>query len=157
LTRVFVDGNNLFYITNKLRQLTLHHKTHLTEKVLASVAEAFAQMIQLRMEVLFDHATSTASSQLNNGSSFSITTARPDFVTSDAKLLHWATNNPTLVNQAVVVTSDRALCGELHTLGVSIVKPGVWLQCVAKLLSGETNVQYQHWLDAWTEKIVNEN
>jgi len=155
LTRVFVDGNNMFYITGKLRELTLHHKTYLSEKVLSSVAEAFARMVKIRMEVVFDHATSTSAIQLDNGSDFSVSTAHPAFPTSDAKFIDWATKNPNLAPQAVVITSDRALTGELSSLGVSVIKPGVWLHCVAATLTGETSVHYQQWLDAWTEKIVN--
>jgi len=157
-TRVFVDGNNLFYITNKLRQLTLHHKTHLTEKVLSSVAEAFAQTIPMTMEVVFDHAKRCVPTiELKNGSTFAISTARPQFNTTDDKLIHWATNNGGLTGSTVAVTSDRALSQQLNSLGMSIVKPGTWLKYVAKLLTGDSSVHYQQWLDAWTEKVLSES
>jgi len=154
-THLFVDGNNMLYITNKLRNFTLHRKVNVSQKILASVSRQFATLHLFNTELVFDSMNSGAGisadiQQLENGSSFRVTSAHPEFSTSDAKLVAWARAHPELAPNTLVVTSDRALAGELFTLGVSIVKPGVWLACLA---ASEGNaVAWKEWLDSWIEK-----
>jgi len=163
-THLFVDGNNMFYLTNKLREFTLHGNTKTTEKILTSVARFFSELVRLNTEVIFDAASSISAEEnagiipLDNGSTFLVSSARPTFPTSDAKLVAWARANPDLVPRTLVVTSDRALAGELHGLGVSVVRPGTWLSFVAKTVSGSTgpDVDWKAWLDAWIDKVTSE-
>jgi len=169
-THVFVDGNNMFYLTDKLRHFTLRGKTKTTEQVLSSVARYFAELVRLDVEIVFDAACSIPSGRnsddpnsalplvhLDNGSSFLISSARPTYPTSDAKLVAWARAHPLEAAQTLVVTSDRALAGELSTLGVSVAKPGTWLSCVVQIATGgnpETQIDWKGWLNAWIDKVA---
>jgi len=167
-THLFVDGNNMFYLTDKLRQFTLRGKTKMSEKVLSSVARYFAELVRLNVEIVFDAASSIPRSadtsvdatpvvHLDNGSSFCISSARPTYQTSDAKFVAWARAHPTDAPNTLVITSDRALCAELQSLGVSTTKPGMWLTCVAQTAAGApTENDWRAWLNAWIDKVLAE-
>jgi len=163
-THLFVDGNNMFYLTDKLRHFTLRGKTRITERVLSSVARLFAELVRLNVEIVFDAACSipensestdsTPLVHLDNGSSFVISSARPSFSTSDAKFLAWARAHPQDAPKTLVITSDRALSAELQTLGVSVAKPGMWLTCVAQTAAGNPSENdWRAWLNAWIDKV----
>jgi len=155
-THLFVDGNNMLYLTNKLREFTLHRKINISQKILASVTRHFSTLHLFNTELVFDSMNSTAGlaaeiEHLENGSSFCVTSAHPDFTTSDAKFVAWARAHPEIAPRTLVVTSDRALAGELFTLGVSVVKPGEWLACLA---SSNGSSDWKEWFDAWIAKQV---
>jgi hypothetical protein len=83
-----------------------------------------------------------------DGTSVVVSSARPEFATTDDKLISWARANqqqgPTtgLSNSdIVVVSSDRALAGELYSLGVTLIKPGNWITLFASLLGEEQSSQ----------------
>lgn len=159
---LFVDGNNMLYLTNRLRAFTLQRKVNISQKILASVTRLFSTLYHFNTELVFDSLNSASGfsaepEHLENGSSLCISSAHPEYPTSDAKFLAWARANPELAPFALVVTSDRALAGELHTLGVSVVKPGVWLAYLAKAASGadanpEKSMDWKEWFDAWIER-----
>jgi len=159
-THLFVDGNNMLYLTNKLREFTLQRKINVSQKILASVTRHFSTLHLFNTELVFDSMNSTAGlteiEHLENGSSFCVTSAHPEFTTSDAKFVAWARAHPDLAPNTLVVTSDRALAGELFSLGVSVVKPGVWLACLAASSSNAgiegQSLDWKEWLDAWIER-----
>jgi len=164
-THLFVDGNNMFYLTDKLRHFTLRGKTKITEQVLSSVACFFGGLVRLNVEIVYDAACSIPANSesrdsaplvhLDNGSTFLVSSARPSFVTSDAKFVAWARAHPQDAPNTLVITSDRALSAELQTLGVSVTKPGMWLSCVAQTAAGNTTENdWRAWLNAWIDKVV---
>jgi len=159
-THLFVDGNNMLYLTNKLRQFTLHRKINVSQQILASVTRHFSTLYKFNTELVFDSMNSTAglsaeSEHLENGSTFRVTSAHPEFPTSDAKFVAWARANPEIAPLTLVVTSDRALAGELFTLGVSVTKPGVWLACLAAASASDGNsLDWKEWVDAWIDRGV---
>jgi predicted RNA-binding protein with PIN domain len=140
-TRIFVDGNNLMFLTNGLRKLTLQKKFREIENVLASITEHFSENTKITAILIFDGTPSNSQKTLPNGSSLTVTSARPEFPTTDQALIHWAKNNPSEVASSVVVTSDRALSGELSVAGLASVKPAEWLKFVA---SGD---DYKMWIE----------
>jgi len=194
-THVFVDGNNMLYLTDKLRRFTLGRKVDTTQKVLISVARRFAELVKIQAEIIFDSAsasslrtgnssvpessavpnegTPSSGILLDNGSTFLVSSARPSFNTTDDKLVAWcrerlsnapATSSSSTAPSAensfrvLVVTSDRALAGELFSLGVSVVKPGVWLACLANMAAGSSdNVDWKAWLDAWIDQVMSKD
>jgi len=82
-----------------------------------------------------------------DGTSVLVSCARPEFGTTDDKLVSWARANkqeltPGLQNSdIVVVSSDRALAGELYSLGVTLIKPGNWITLFASLVGEEQTGQ----------------
>jgi len=129
-----------------------------------------------------------------NGTFASVSCARPEFATTDDKLIAWArgnakqpttevvtttttstttstetttTNSSNVVSTAtapivvanssiLVVSSDRALAGELSSLGVPLMKPGTWICLFSSLfstseLSKEAAIA---WFDNWVAGVV---
>jgi len=75
-----------------------------------------------------------------DGTSVLVSSARPEFATTDDKLISWARANKQELSTSglrnsdiVVVSSDRALAGELYSLGVTLIKPGNWIGLFASL------------------------
>jgi hypothetical protein len=90
-----------------------------------------------------------------DGTSVIVSSARPEFATTDDKLISWARANkqelsPGLRNSdIVVVSSDRALAGELYSLGVTLIKPGNWIGLFASLLGFEEQSNQKGALFKW--------
>jgi len=147
-TRIFVDGNNLMFLTSGLRKLTLQKKFREIENVLASITEHFSEHTKITAILMFDGTPSNSQKTLQNGSTMTVTSARPQFPTTDKALIHWAKNNPSEVASSVVVTSDRALSGELKVAGMASVKPAEWLKFVA---SGD---DYKMWIEEKVSQSV---
>jgi len=139
-TRIFVDGNNLMFLSNGLRNLTLKKNFRAVENVLASITEHFSEHTKITAILMFDGTPTNTHKTLQNGSTLTVTSARPLFATTDKALIHWAKNNPTEVATSVVVSSDRALSGELKEVGLVSVKPSEWLKFVA-------GAEYQNWIE----------
>ena len=88
-----------------------------------------------------------------------VSSARPEFATTDDKLISWARANQQELapsglknSDVIVVSSDRALAGELYSLGVSLIKPGNWIALFASLLgedqSGQKSAIFK-WFDSY--------
>lgn len=89
-----------------------------------------------------------------------VSSARPEFATTDDKLISWARANKQELSLSgprnsdiVVVSSDRALAGELYSLGVTLIKPGNWIGLFASLLgfeeqSGQKGALFK-WFDSY--------
>jgi hypothetical protein len=129
-----------------------------------------------------------------NGTVVSVSSARPEFATTDDKLIAWARANfqqsasttttttstttttatttstnasasttnasPSLVvpnSSILVVSSDRALAGELCSLGVPMMKPVAWILFFVSLFSeGESKETAIAWFDNWVSGVVND-
>jgi len=140
--RLFVDGNNLMYLTAGLRKLTLQKKKRQAEQALANIVEIFSAKFRVTSILIFDGTQTKESKVLQNGSVMSITSARPEFSTSDKALIHWAKNNPDSAKKTLVVTSDRALSGELAISCVKTVKPARWLKFLSGVASGNPSIDF---------------
>jgi len=85
-----------------------------------------------------------------------VSSARPEFATTDDKLISWARANKQELtlsgprnSDVVVVSSDRALAGELYSLGVTLIKPGNWIGLFASLLGFEEQSSQKGALFKW--------
>jgi len=145
--RIFIDGNNLMFLSNGIRKLTLQKRFRETEKVIASVAESFAECIKITAIVMFDGTPTHFTKNYPNGSAVTVTSAKPGFPTTDQALIFWGKSNPNDVGNSLVVTSDRALTDELKRTGMSVCKPSSWLKFVVKLFSMDQNMDYREWID----------
>jgi len=85
-----------------------------------------------------------------------VSSARPEFATTDDKLISWARANKQELSPSglrnsdiVVVSSDRALAGELYSLRVTLIKPGNWIGLFASLLGFEEQSSQKGALFKW--------
>jgi len=85
-----------------------------------------------------------------------VSSARPEFATTDDKLISWARANKQELSPSglrnsdiVVVSSDRALAGELYSLGVTLIKPSNWIGLFASLLGFEEQSSQKGALFKW--------
>jgi len=150
--KIILDGNNMMFITDGLRKNTLSHKRVLSEKLLSIAALAFSKHFGVNTEIVFDTTLLPSSGSFTaglplvghaavvpgSGNTFEISSARPLFKTTDDRLISFARTNlsvvaapssagPTPNADIVVVSSDRALAGELSSLGMFLMKPMVWV------------------------------
>jgi len=224
-TKLVLDGNNMMFVTDAIRRLTLAGKRAKAEKLLSAAALAFSQLVGISTEIVFDQTHlppnnfSSSSSVLQpnlktnteefnteiskivanfpavgvpliftNGTSFMVSSARPQFGTTDDKLISWArlnqeatvtttttTTTETPVTSSttahvhpdtsvsvsnkdtLVVSSDRALAGELCSLGVTLIKPALWFVLFASLVDGEQPQEKGSafkWFDNWCCSIL---
>jgi len=178
-TQIFLDGNNMLFVKKVLRDLTLSPRRAQAEKILATAALSFAQLLGTSVEIIFDSTNlprGDENSPLNfdgtlppvgsrvvlpSGTSFLLSSAQPHFSTSDDKLISWArfnrssegnskldgesvlgtTNGPNPNIKVLVVSSDRALAGELNSLGVAMMTPKKWFSFFEKLLTEAGSVK----------------
>jgi len=99
-----------------------------------------------------------------DGTSVVVSSARPEFATTDDKLISWARANKQgltsglLNSDIVVVSSDRALAGELYSLDVTLIKPGNWITLFASLLGEETSQKGEafKWFDSYCLSLSSE-
>jgi len=91
-----------------------------------------------------------------DGTSVIVSSARPEFATTDDKLISWARANKQELSPSglrnsdiVVVSSDRALAGELYSLGVTLIKPGNWIGLFASLVGFEEQPSQKGALFKW--------
>jgi len=146
--RLFVDGNNLMFLTNGIRSLTLRKKFRETERAITSVVESFAECVKIDAVVMFDGTPTEKTKDFQNGSKVQVTSARPAFPTTDEAFIFWAKSNQNIVRNTLTVTSDRALAGQLSIAGMSITKPSSWFKFVVTVLTKDPNTDYRQWIDS---------
>jgi hypothetical protein len=142
IQRLYVDGNNMMFMTQLLRQLTLNGTRHMTEIALCEIA----RLLQVKLgipfvQVVFDKSThqleqSYAVSRCHE--SFMISSSRPTFATADDELVQIASQ----VKQSdgtfsLFVTSDRELRQRLMQENGKIIGPKKFLQFVFESLNTE--------------------
>jgi hypothetical protein len=153
LTSVFLDGNNMLYVTGAIRRAALvRREVHLAENMLTELAVKFTEAVGSALSkcvLIYDNPNSQRKSQ--GTGLVEVRSARPTFSTSDDQLVAWA---KTLKQDGVVskpenalfVTSDRGLSQRLHAEGVTIMKPKEWFTFVASVLKDKQsgNVVTEH-------------
>jgi len=145
--RIFIDGNNLMFMSSGLRKMTLQHRKRETEQTITGIAESFAEVIKITAIVMFDGTPTNFTKNYANGSVVIVTSAKPEFPTTDQALISWGKSNANCVGNTIVVTSDRALTGELISIGMSICKPSSWLKYVMRMFTMDENLDFRNWID----------
>jgi len=151
-TVLFIDGNNMFFMTAGLRALTLRGTKGNTEKVLAAISEAFARVKGIGTILMFDSTENTSKKTLDNGLEFIVSSALPHFKTSDDAMVDWASSSGHGAT-AVFITSDRGLRTRLTEVGGTVIKTGTFLAHAHLLLSGLEGGNYQNWVDEWISSM----
>jgi len=144
---IFIDGNNLMFLSSGLRKLTLQKRFRETERAITAIVESFAKIIKITAILMFDETSTYMTKNFPNGSVLKVTSARPASPTTDQALIGWGKSNPSGVGNTIAVTSDRALTGELKTIGMSVCKPSSWFKFVMKLFSTDEDLDYRIWID----------
>jgi hypothetical protein len=153
VTHLFLDGNNMLFIADRLRHLTLNRSTrHKAEHCLSRIAEAFTRAMNLKgvrplsqTVMIYDsiRQSQCSSKDIINTEGASTTTAttrfivcsaRPSYTTSDDQLVAWAQADSDLAKKSIYVTSDRGLKDRLKEAGAFIVKPKGWLLQAVKVV-----------------------
>jgi len=145
--RIFIDGNNLMFMSGGLRKLTLQHKKRETEQTITGIVDSFAEVIKITAILMFDGTPTNFTKNYPNGSVLTVTSAKPEFPTTDQALISWGKSNTNCVGNTIVVTSDRALTGELISMGISMCKPSSWLKFVMRLFTTDENLDFRNWID----------
>ena len=147
ISHFYVDGNNLLFLTDYLRKLSLHNSKKQAERLLAIVTKDFAESQHIDSTIVFDATKIPHFEQEQNGITFRLCRARPTFATSDDQLVSWAQESDVSdVMTMVVVTSDRELCRRLHQLGCRLVKPKSWINFAANTLGKTEGQDLNDWL-----------
>jgi len=140
--KLFLDGNNMMFVLEPLRSLTLNHKRLAAEAAIASVATRFAEVMKLKECVLvFDDTKKVFNDTSKN---FSVICARPSFPTSDdlmVDLVEKARNSGDVsldLSKWLFVTSDRELRARLTQLGASVMSPKEWFFWAASSCGGSS-------------------
>jgi len=145
--QVFLDGNNMLYVTGPIRSLVLGRSCGKAEEALTKIARAFGEVMGVKCTLIFDD---TATSIVEEG--FVVCSARPGFTTSDDALVHFQVNGTSSAGSSLYVTSDRGLDERLQAAGGLIYKPKQWFYLAAKVLGG--NVQTNQELDMWIAEFI---
>jgi len=138
-SRLFLDGNNMMFITPVLRSLTLNRgQRGRAEGLLASVAESFVNNQSQAASggklddavLIFDNTHTNTTKTLTGGTTFRICSARPHTPTSDEVLIAWANEAKKTgeSSKMVFVTSDRGLRDQLREAGGILMKPKQFLR-----------------------------
>jgi len=144
-THLFLDGNNMMFLTANLRGLTLGRggNRHQAEALLAAAAKSFvlSQPEGTKMQqavLIFDSTKTDQIAKIGRSTeeiSFRICSARPQFPTSDDALIAWAKEGKDqgISSGMVFVTSDRALRDQLKEAGGRLMKPKQFLRLARRL------------------------
>jgi len=146
---LYLDGNNMLFVTSPLRSLVLSQSVAKAEECLSFIARSFSQVMSIKCTVIFD-STSLEIREEN----FSVCSAKPAFGCSDDALVSWQEKSlPSSSGGCnLYVTSDVALGERLRTAGGVVYKPKEWFLLVAEILGG--NVHSSEELDSWVAEFI---
>jgi len=149
IDHLYLDGNNMMYVTAPIRSLCLSRSTGKAERALSFIAKAFSSAIGVKCTLIFDDTKHPSSSE-----DFTVRSARPSFKTSDDALVYDLQNKKEPISQgcSLYVTSDRELGERLTQAGGVIYKPKEWFYLAAEILSGK--VKSREELDAWIAELI---
>eukprot|EP01090_Pellita_catalonica_P001232 TRINITY_DN1092_c0_g1_i1.p1 TRINITY_DN1092_c0_g1~~TRINITY_DN1092_c0_g1_i1.p1 ORF type:complete len:389 (-),score=64.75 TRINITY_DN1092_c0_g1_i1:72-1238(-) len=141
ISHLYLDGNNMLFLTKYLRELTLSKRRSAAEELLSSIACEFGKAQQLSNVTMAYDATKLPNipADPTAATQFVQFCARPKYKTADDYLVELATNDPK-VSSAVFVTSDRELCERLKSAGALLVKPKKWLIHAASVLANSSDL-----------------
>jgi len=103
IEQVYLDGNNMMFVVDSLRQLCLNRNSKTTERAIAEIAATWNEQMQIaNVDLIFD-----STRQLDSVGSVRVSSAQPQYKTTDDMLIEIARRNKN--QRTVIVTSDRDL------------------------------------------------
>lgn len=160
ITDLYLDGNNMLYICSFLRELVLRRRrgqnNNVVEQLLGQIAKEFGKAKMLKKVVMIFDSTRLKIEENDFGFEYILCSARPEYKTSDDRLVDWAKENEESNNNnnSIYVTSDRELCRRLKETGVRIIAPKRWLIFAANTISGQ-EIKSDVELDLWLNEKLN--
>jgi len=83
--------------------------------------------------VIYDNTKLVYEKVLPNGTKLVVTSARPNFETSDDAIVDFnEKQSPEVRMRSLVATSDRGLCDRLTNLGTHVMKSKMFLSVICK-------------------------
>ncbi len=140
---LYLDGNNMLYVEDAIRNMVIGRKSKQAEQTLADLAINFAQAIgTFNVVLIFDNTKQIGDQDVagKNGNTvkFSVVSAAPEFKTSDDALVAWSEKLGDKANECFFVTSDRELQVRLNRNGVeNISKTKRWFNLVRSTIGDE--------------------
>jgi len=147
ITHLYIDGNNLLYIAKNIRNMTIRRKGKKAQEILIGSFEFFSSLVKglESVFIIFDYTSSVYEKTVGVNTKFTITSARPQFTTSDDALVSVAEKIP-MKDRSLFVTSDRGLCSRLVALGSKVVKPKIFFNIVLSIIYGkDNNINLDDW------------
>jgi len=134
---LYVDGNNMLFLTQVLRQNTLGRNKIRSEKIIVGAVEEFCSMYHLdTVIVIYDNTSEVYEKILKNGTKLIVTSANPHFKTSDDALVIFNERKSKIErNKSLVVSSDVALCGRLSLIGTNVIRCKVFFNLILKAMN----------------------
>jgi hypothetical protein len=131
---LYIDGNNMMFLTEVLRNNTLGRRRKRSEMIIYSAVEEFAKMNYFDLVVvIFDNTKQVFERVLESGTKFAVMSARPQYETSDDALVVFNEKQSEDVRKrSLVVTSDRGLTIRLTDLSVHVTKCKNFLNAIQK-------------------------
>ena len=163
IKKIFIDGNNMFFMNRAMRHILLELKNRkLAEDLISTTSKMYSQLSELLwnqqlhlMQVCFD---SSSQQVINNPNvTFVVTSAKQEgYPSADDLLVELANrqNIACLLDSCLFVTSDRVLRQRLRSVGngAKCVGSANWMKFIYSHLCSNTN---ELSLDDWLLQLLN--
>lgn len=152
IKKLYLDGNNMLFVSKYLRDLALKRNKAQAERVLSELARNFGQVQNLALtHVIFDKTTS-----IERGDTFVVSSASSQYQTSDDALIEIAKQASNVkVDSCLFVTSDCKLRKRLREIGAKVIKPKQWFAFTLQRIKEVTQIPYKdvdHLLESFDSK-----
>lgn len=144
---LYLDGNNMLFVTGPIRSLVLSRCGAKAEESLSLIARSFSQVMGVKCTLIYD-STKREMKEEN----YSVCSAQPSFGSSDDALVSWQEKSISSGGCNLYVTSDVALGERLRKAGGVVYKPKEWFFLAAEMLGG--NVHSSEELDLWIAEFI---
>jgi len=146
---LYVDANNMLFLNSALRNNTLRRNKKKSEKMITNAVEQFSNIHRFDLVVvIFDSTNLVYEKMLSNGTKFVVTTAIPQYKTSDDAIVDFnEKQSPEVRKRSLTATSDREFTQRLIDLGANVMKSKMFLSAICKAVNGSMG------LSEWFNKI----
>jgi len=146
---LYVDANNMLFLNSALRNNTLRKNKKKSEKMITNAVEQFCNIHRFDLVVvIFDSTNLVYEKMLSNGTKFVVTTAIPQYKTSDDAIVDFnQKQSPEVRQRSLTATSDREFTQRLIDLGANVMKSKMFLSAICKAVNGSMG------LSEWFNKI----
>eukprot|EP00026_Physarum_polycephalum_P014566 Phypoly_transcript_15095.p1 GENE.Phypoly_transcript_15095~~Phypoly_transcript_15095.p1 ORF type:complete len:294 (+),score=64.81 Phypoly_transcript_15095:94-882(+) len=161
ISHLYLDGNNMMFVANCLRNMTLHKNKKKVEQLLARLAVQFlgASSAISKTILVFDdtrakseltlRAAAQGAQETAATQEFELCSARPRYATSDDAIVEWVANVRDTPGVKICVTSDRGLMERVENEGGRVMKPKRWMLIAASRIAGREITHLDGWMEEW--------
>jgi len=126
-----------YFLNSTLRHNTLRRKKKKSEKIITYAVEQFCNIYRFDLViVIFDNTKLVYEKVLPNGTKLVVTSAIPQYKTSDDAIVDFnEKQSPEVRIKSLVGTSDRELTQRLNNLGAHVMKSKMFLSVICKVVN----------------------